>query len=51
MYWPIGRVIVGEEQLGNERADCGKALIKNGSAQLVADYGENLLSRNLQLSR
>lgn len=42
MYWHIGRVIVEEEQQGNERADYGKALIKNLSAQLVADYGENL---------
>ena len=51
MYWHIGRVVVEEEQQGNERADYGKALIKNLSAQLVADYGENLSSRNLQLSR
>ena len=51
MYWHIGRVIVEEEQQGNERADYGKSLIKNLSAQLVADYGENLSSRNLQLSR
>lgn len=51
MYWQIGRVIVEEEQQGNERADYGKALIKNLSAQLVIDYGENLSSRNLQLSR
>ena len=51
MYWHIGRVIVEDEQLGRARADYGKALITNLSVQLVADYGENFSSRNLQLSR
>ncbi|MBO0938698.1 DUF1016 family protein [Fibrella sp. HMF5335] len=51
MYWQIGRLIVEDEQQGAERAVYGKALIKNLSAQLVADYGENFSSRNLQLSR
>ncbi|AUD02096.1 PDDEXK nuclease domain-containing protein [Spirosoma pollinicola] len=51
MYWHIGRVIVEDEQQGQERATYGKALIKNLSIQLVAEYGENFSSRNLQLSR
>ncbi|AUD06724.1 PDDEXK nuclease domain-containing protein [Spirosoma pollinicola] len=51
MYWHIGRVIVEDEQQGQQRATYGKALIKNLSAQLVAEFGENFSSRNLQLSR
>lgn len=51
MYWHIGRVIVEDEQQGQARADYGKALILNLSAQLVADYGDNFSGRNLQLSR
>ncbi|MVM33992.1 DUF1016 family protein [Spirosoma sp. HMF4905] len=51
MYWHIGRVIVEDEQQGQDRATYGKGLIKNLSSQLVADYGENFSSRNLQLSR
>ena len=51
MYWHIGRLIVEDEQKGNVRATYGKGLIKNLSAQLVAEYGENFSSRNLQLSR
>lgn len=51
MYWHIGRLIVEDEQNGNVRATYGKALIKNLSVMLVAEYGENFSSRNLQLSR
>jgi predicted nuclease of restriction endonuclease-like (RecB) superfamily len=51
MYWQIGRVIVEDEQQGQQRATYGKGLIKNLSSQLVAEYGENFSSRNLQLSR
>lgn len=51
MYWQIGHTIVEDEQQGKERAGYGKALIKNLSIQLVAEYGENFSSRNLQLSR
>ena len=51
MYWHIGRVIVQDEQQGQQRAAYGKALIKNLSSQLVAEFGENFSSRNPQLSR
>lgn len=51
MYWQIGRLIVEGEQEGKHRATYGKALIKNLSTQLVAEYGQNFSSRNLQLSR
>lgn len=51
MYWHIGRIIVEDEQQGQDRAMYGKGLIKNLSSQLVAEYGENFSSRNLQLSR
>ena len=51
IYWHVGRLIVEEEQKGEARASYGKALIKNLSTQLVAEYGENFSSRNLHLSR
>ncbi|MFD2571784.1 YhcG family protein [Spirosoma soli] len=51
MYWQIGRLIIEDQQQGQQRASYGKALIKNLSTQLVAEYGENFSSRNLQLSR
>ena len=51
MYWHIGRVIVDDEQHGPERATYGIALVKNLSAQLVAEYGQNFSVRNLHLSR
>ncbi|GAB4046021.1 DUF1016 N-terminal domain-containing protein [Spirosoma litoris] len=51
MYWHIGRVIVEDEQQGQDRGTYGKGLIKNLSSQLVTEYGENFSSRNLQLSR
>ncbi len=51
MYWQIGRLIVEDEQKGKVRATYGKAVIKNLSSQLVAEYGQNFSGRNLQLSR
>jgi predicted nuclease of restriction endonuclease-like (RecB) superfamily len=51
MYWHIGRVIVEDEQQGQDRATYGKGLIRTLSSQLVTEYGENFSSRNLQLSR
>ena len=34
-YWEIGRRIVEEEQNGKERAEYGKALIKNLASELT----------------
>lgn len=46
-YWAIGRVIVEEEQRGAERAEYGKARIKELSRRLTRDYGKGLTERNL----
>jgi len=46
-YWEIGRIIVEEEQKGAERAEYGKALIKELSRRLTRDYGKGFTERNL----
>lgn len=38
-YWNIGRLIVEEEQKGNERAKYGEELIKELSQKLSKEYG------------
>jgi len=46
-YWEIGRIIVEEEQKGEERAEYGTALIKELSVRLTRDYGKGFIERNL----
>lgn len=46
-YWEIGRVIVEEEQKGEERAKYGTYLIKQLSQKLTLEYGEGFTERNL----
>ena len=46
-YWNIGRMIVEEEQHGNERAEYGTALIKNLSPRLTEEFGRGFTKRNL----
>ena len=46
-YWAVGRIIVEEEQKGAERAEYGKALIKELSVRLTRDYGKGFIERNL----
>jgi len=46
-YWNIGRMIVEEEQQGNERAEYGTALIKNLSPRLTEEFGKGFTKRNL----
>lgn len=46
-YWNIGRMIVEEEQQGKERADYGKALIRNLSERLTLDFGKGFSVSNL----
>jgi hypothetical protein len=46
-YWEIDRIIVEEEQKGAERAEYGKALIKELSRRLTRDYGKGFTERNL----
>ena len=50
-YWQIGRVIVEEEQNGNERAGYKDYLLKNLSERLVAEFGEGFSRRQLELFR
>jgi len=46
-YWHIGRLIVEEEQKGNERAAYGEGLIKELSERLSEEYGKGFSKRNL----
>src|SRR5659263_256095 len=46
-YWHIGKVIVEEEQNGKEKAEYGKALIKELSEKLTKEYGRGFNERNL----
>lgn len=50
-YWNIGRMIVEEEQKGRQRADYGKALVKELSKRLSLDYGKGFNVRNLWYMR
>lgn len=50
-YWEIGREIVEEEQLGEKRAEYGKALIENLSKELAGRYGKGFTSSNLLTMR
>ncbi len=50
-YWNIGRLIVEEEQKGNERAAYGEGLIKGLSQRLIEEYGKGFSQRNLRSMR
>jgi len=47
-YWSIGRRIVQEEQQGKERADYGKALIRNLARELGEEFGKGVSVANLK---
>lgn len=47
----IGRRIVEHEQQGAERAEYGKALLKELSAELTAEFGRGFSARNLRNMR
>ncbi|CAH9055898.1 Putative nuclease YhcG [Pseudoalteromonas sp. CIP111854] len=46
-YWHIGQLIVEQEQQGQNRAEYGKAQLKQLSMQLTKEYGKGFSSRNL----
>jgi hypothetical protein len=46
-YWEIGRVIVEEEQQGQQRAEYGKALITELSNRLKSEFGKGFERSNL----
>jgi predicted nuclease of restriction endonuclease-like (RecB) superfamily len=50
-YWQIGRLIVEDEQQGNQRAEYGKAVLQALSKQLSAEYGKGFNDRNLRNMR
>ena len=47
-YWNVGRVIVEEEQKGQDRAKYGKRLIKDLSIRLSKEYGRGFTETNLK---
>jgi predicted nuclease of restriction endonuclease-like (RecB) superfamily len=50
-YWEIGRVIIEDEQKGKDRADYGKATLKNLANQLTFEFGKGFDERNLNNMR
>jgi hypothetical protein len=47
-YWKIGERIVLEEQNGKDRADYGKAIIKNISNELTLEFGKGFSERSIR---
>lgn len=50
-YYEIGKIIVEEEQEGNERAEYAKKTIENLSNKLKKEYGRGFSIRNLEQMR
>jgi len=50
-YYEIGRMIVEEEQQGKNRAEYGKALVKNISSKLSKEFGKGFSQRNIEQMR
>jgi predicted nuclease of restriction endonuclease-like (RecB) superfamily len=50
-YWQVGRRIVESEQHGKGRAEYGKELLKQLSADLTSRFGRGFSQRNLQSMR
>ncbi len=50
-YWNIGRIIVEHEQESKERAEYGKATLKELSKALTKEFGEGFSRSNLQNMR
>lgn len=50
-YYEIGRMIVEEEQHGENRAIYGKQLLKELSAYLTGQFGKGYSAENLKLMR
>ena len=47
-YWQIGRLIVEDEQGGERRADYGKAVLRDLSRRLQAEFGDGFGQANLR---
>ncbi len=50
-YWNIGRLILEEEQIGEERAGYGKQIIMALSLRLQDQYGKGYTETNLKYMR
>ncbi|MBE0508124.1 MAG: DUF1016 domain-containing protein, partial [Marinospirillum sp.] len=50
-YWEIGRLIVEQEQQGQERAEYGKQQLKHLSEQLQSEFGKGFDVGNLRNMR
>ncbi len=50
-YWSIGKEIVEEEQKGLERAEYGKAIIRQLSGRLIKEFGRGYSETNLATIR
>lgn len=50
-YWQVGKYIVEYEQLGEQRATYGKAVITDLSKRLVAEFGNGFTATNLRYMR
>jgi len=50
-YWDVGRMIVEEEQQGQERAEYGAFLISNLSLRLTDEFGKGYTETNLRYFR
>lgn len=50
-YYEIGRIIVEDEQQGNERAEYGKRVLKELSKRLNNDFGKGFSVQNLENMR
>ena len=50
-YWHVGKRIVEQKQNGNERAQCGQALIDALADELTKEHGKSFSKRNLQYFR
>ncbi|MBV6493866.1 MAG: putative nuclease YhcG [Turneriella sp.] len=50
-YFEIGRIIVEDEQQGNERAEYGKEVLKELSKQLTKQFGKGFSVENLDRMR
>lgn len=50
-YFEIGRIIVEEEQNGNDRTEYGKQLLKGLSQQLTKEFGKGFSVENLDRMR
>lgn len=50
-YWQIGKLIVEDEQKGNDKAEYGKATLKNLAHQLTLEFGKGFDDSNLRNMR